>query len=410
MGSNGFGIMKNAALIIAPDGRGLAPIFTVPAVRRLVRLALQLGFDQVVLAGRVEDYRFPLKGLLPASSFLSFETGQELETLLAGRGISGETRVLAISAHTVIDRRSLLYFLENAQGSGVHILHGSDGINGGNAFLGGIEDILPLLDEIKESGSCPDAAADVQRMQGFAGLPVNLDNTPSSVARAEENLVSALSFQTEADDGFFARHFDRRLSRFFSRRLAHTSISPNQITLIGVSIGLSGAFLLSLDGYWNKLLGAALFLFCVVVDGVDGEVARLKMQESIFGHYLDIITDNVVHVAVFIGIAFGLYHDTGDAGYLRALWWMLGGFGLCTLAVYQCILRKSEEELARSPRLLRFLALLSNRDFVYLVVVLALLQRLNWFLLGAAAGTYLFAATLWLLSFFEARQVAAKTS
>jgi hypothetical protein len=52
------------------------------------------------------------------------------------------------------------------------------------------------------------------------------------------------------------------------------------------------------------------------------------------------------------------------------------------------------------------MALLSNRDFAYSVVALALVQRLHWFLLGAALGTYLFAATLWVMSFYERRTVA----
>lgn len=47
------------------------------------------------------------------------------------------------------------------------------------------------------------------------------------------------------------------------------------------------------------------------------------------------------------------------------------------------------------------MALMSNRDFAYIVVVLALVQRLQWFLLGAAVGTYLFAGALWLISFYE---------
>jgi phosphatidylglycerophosphate synthase len=406
--SKGVGILKKAALIIASDNRGLLPVFTVPAVTRLVRLARQTGFDPVFVLGRFEELSPLFSELLSPSSLISLKEGEDLRNLLSGRGISGETRVLALSAHTVVDRRSLLQLLEKGESSGLYMLQGRKKDPDESIFLGNFDDLLPQLESLRKGVPCLEPSGTVQRMEGFGGLPKALEDRPESLGCAEKCLISTLSFQTEADDGFFARHFDRRVSRLFSRRLAHTAMTPNQITLIGVTIGLSGAFLLSLEGYWCKLFGALLFLFCVMVDGVDGEVARLKMQETVFGHYLDIITDNVVHVAVFIGIAFGLYHDSGNSGYLLALWWMLGGFGLCIVAVYQCILRKSPEELERSPRLLRFLALLSNRDFAYLVALLALLQRLNWFLLGAAAGTYLFAGALWLLSFYEARQPLPK--
>jgi len=173
-----------------------------------------------------------------------------------------------------------------------------------------------------------------------------------------------------------------------------------------VIIGLTGAFFLSLPGYWKHLFGSLLFLLCVVIDGVDGEVARLRLQETSFGHYLDVITDNIVHVAIFVGMALGLYHGTGDGRYIQALWFLLGGFGLCAVTVYFCILRLSPEVLKQSPKVMRLMALLTNRDFAYLIVVLALIHRLQWFLFGAAAGTYLFAAILWTLSLYQKRAIS----
>ena len=155
------------------------------------------------------------------------------------------------------------------------------------------------------------------------------------------------------------------------------------------------------------LIGSLLFVICVIVDGVDGEVARLRLKESTFGHYLDIVTDNIVHAAIFAGIAFGLYHDTGNAGYLCFLWVLMGGFVLCIIAVYQCILRLDPDTLNRSPRTLRIMTLASNRDFAYLVFALAVIGRLNWFLMGAAVGSYVFAIALWIINFNERHRHAA---
>ena len=143
------------------------------------------------------------------------------------------------------------------------------------------------------------------------------------------------------------------------------------------------------------------FLICVIVDGVDGEVARLTLKESAFGHYLDVITDNIVHLAIFIAMPFGLFRQTGNEFYIHTLWLMIGGFALCLIAVYQCILRRSDEELSQSPGIVRFMSLMTNRDFAYLIVVLALIDQLKWFVLGAAVGTYVFAFTLWIVYFFE---------
>ena len=54
-------------------------------------------------------------------------------------------------------------------------------------------------------------------------------------------------------------------------------------------------------------MGALLFQLSVIIDCCDGEVARLTFSESKFGQELDIWADNVVHMALFAGIACGAY-------------------------------------------------------------------------------------------------------
>jgi phosphatidylglycerophosphate synthase len=240
-------------------------------------------------------------------------------------------------------------------------------------------------------------------VEGVSGLPSVIDRREDLIRISEAKLVTALAFQTKERDGFLARHLSRRISPFISKRLAHTRVKPNQITLVGVAIGLVGAFFLSRPGYWPQLMGSLLFLCFAVIDGVDGEVSRLRLQESQFGYYLDMITDNIVNVAIFAGIAFGLYRDTADGIYLKALLFLFGGFGLCAISVYYNVSKRSQDELRQSPKIARFMVLLTNSDFAYLIVALALIHRLQWFLFSTAVGTYLFAATLWAVSLYGKR-------
>jgi phosphatidylglycerophosphate synthase len=118
----------------------------------------------------------------------------------------------------------------------------------------------------------------------------------------------------------------------------------------------------------------------------------LKLQETAFGHYLDIITDNIVHGAIFIGLAIGLYHQTGHRVYLYLLWFLLGGFLLCAAAVYR--VSRAGPDKAESKTVDSLTGLMANRDFAYLLFALAIIGHLDWFLIGAAAGSYLFAGIL----------------
>ena len=75
---------------------------------------------------------------------------------------------------------------------------------------------------------------------------------------------------------------------------------------------MSGIYWKSLDdflamgGYWNYLIGGFLFHFTSVLDGVDGELARLKFKSSPFGQWLDTLVDNLSYLAGLGGMIVGL--------------------------------------------------------------------------------------------------------
>ena len=108
-----------------------------------------------------------------------------------------------------------------------------------------------------------------------------------------------------------SRHVERRISLAITRRLVGTRITPNQMTLVSLTIGLLGApFFLSAEPL-QQIAGSLLFLTHSILDGCDGELARLKFQESPTGARLDFWGDNLVHVAVFGCMAGGLVHGRG---------------------------------------------------------------------------------------------------
>lgn len=392
------------AILLAPDTKGLRPVYRLPAVRRLVILLHREGIQQIHIVGHTDPLVPALSELLTSKAFHPGKNGASLQKLLKETPFAESALFLSLRADLVLDGDSFRRFMDEARKGPLLFMPTEGGPPGDGIYLTGMKDMARVLQILWSPESCSFPVFENCRViRAPSGLPRRAEGDAEGNAAAETGLVRALAFQTEAEDGFMARHVDRRLSRVVSSRLARTRISPNQITFAGMTIGLMGAFFVSLPGYWAQVFGALLFVLCVVVDGVDGEVARLKLMETDFGHTLDIVTDNVVHVAVFAAIAIGLYHHTGNRLYIHALMFLLGGFAAAAVTVYYCILKRTPGEIEESSRSVRLMTLMTNRDFAYLVLPFAAVHRLEWFLLATTAGCYLFAVLLLTFRLLEIR-------
>ncbi len=372
--------MLLGVVILANRESALFPVFRQPAVVRAARLAAEFSDQVWVLASeevsqglKEVGHRFPA-----AIQIIMIPQGGNLN--LPVRPFEGDRPLIILKAQAIWDRRSFSAFLAQAQ-----------------AGIEAVADWGGVLPAARWAAILPEWAQGPDSPSASSGdpFPYLLPSGEAGPREAESRLINALAEATRESDGFLTRMVDRRISRRISPWLARWGIRPNWITLMGTLIGLTGAWLLSQATYEAHLAGTLMFLAAVIVDGVDGEVARLALQESVFGHYLDIITDNLVHVAVFVGLALGLSRATGDASYLYALLGLLGGFGLCALSVYQILLKAEGSQ--KGSRITRWLGVLANRDFAYLLVALALINRLAFFLWGAMIGSYVFAVSLWVL-------------
>lgn len=133
--------------------------------------------------------------------------------------------------------------------------------------------------------------------------PVSNKQELKSVKKA---LIRSL---TKPTDGWVSRNLNRPISTLFSRVLAYTAVTPNQFTIITGLLGVATGVFMALGGYFNNLIGGALFHLTSVFDGVDGELARLKFKSSPFGQWLDTLVDNLTYLAALAGIIIGIYRN-----------------------------------------------------------------------------------------------------
>ena len=108
--------------------------------------------------------------------------------------------------------------------------------------------------------------------------------------------------------------------------LAHSQISPNQITIVSLAIGLSGTAAFVSTNPLILAIGFIAFYVHELLDYVDGEVARCRGLTSVRGAYLDLMTDRVTFPLFIFCSAAGAYRASGDPGLLVA--GFFGAFGL----------------------------------------------------------------------------------
>ena len=224
----------------------------------------------------------------------------------------------------------------------------------------------------------------------------------ADVKAAEKKLFNSLKGDLE---GFVDRFFNRKVSRWFTRLFLAAGLSPNVITLVATVVGLIAAAGFGLGTYGAGIIAALLFQLAAIIDCCDGEVARLTFTESPFGAWLDIAMDNVVHMAIFAGIAVGSFlrlAGSEDAWVPLALGAaaILGNglsFWFVTLAqkIKAANRWKTPVQAAWADFMLKNVA---SRDFSVVVLLFAILGKLDWFLWMASIGSVVFSCLmLWVI-------------
>jgi phosphatidylglycerophosphate synthase len=384
-------LVIETALIAAPD-RADNAVFGRPLLERLMINCERAGVKRFVVAAPRDQYPQVARAMgrfKDRDSVLIVESlGDVLKNQAARElGIDPLSPCVSFSGNLVFAKSHLARILDAhaADPKSVHRAASTDHDQGGEIVTGPIGAILKS-GGISTSTDVPAPAASL--------LPFALNGRPEDREEAELRLAKSIREESAHKDAPMARWVDRRISWRISYWLAtHTQATPNMVTVANTVFGLATACMFAVPNYWVRLFAAIFFLISITIDGVDGELARLKMVESDFGGALDVITDNVVHAAVFVGLLVGCYRAGQSRAYLYLIPILLGGFAMCAYATWRAFKIKGEQAAQWLDKVDRW----SGRDFAYLLVVLALINRLEYFAWGTAFGTYVFAlALIWI--------------
>ena len=207
--------------------------------------------------------------------------------------------------------------------------------HGNHTFLGIIRlsqmqrtEILEVLHKVKDTKHAGNAidlvlvalvrAALVVAPAEVAGAPF-IRSFDAAEREAVKREIAALNdarlrlkLANRANDGFFSVFFLRKFSKLFTWAAVRLKMTPNQVTLISFAVGLYSAYQFSQGTFRSIFAGALLLQLSIIIDCVDGELARYTRQFSQLGAWLDAITDRIKEYLVFFALAYGAAQDGRD--------------------------------------------------------------------------------------------------
>ncbi len=106
-------------------------------------------------------------------------------------------------------------------------------------------------------------------------------------------------------DIHFYRPIGYRWALFFNKR----NITPNQITIAAIFIGVAAGICYYFENTWMNVLGIFLLIWANSYDSADGQLARMTGQKSEMGRILDGACGDFWFASIYLSIAFRLWPE-----------------------------------------------------------------------------------------------------
>ncbi len=112
---------------------------------------------------------------------------------------------------------------------------------------------------------------------------------------------------TKPTDGPVSRYLNRRLSGPLSRLIVRKGapITPNAMSVISMASAMLAAACL----YFSPIVGSILVQASSILDGMDGEIARLRGMESDRGAFLDSMLDRIADISIILSLSLWAYRE-----------------------------------------------------------------------------------------------------
>ena len=196
--------------------------------------------------------------------------------------------------------------------------------------------------------------------------------------KAERYLMNLL--KGKIHDGPISRLLNRPVSIRCSKILVNFNFTPNQISIFSFLLSLFAAAFFAMGEYRYLAFGGIMAQLASIIDGCDGEVARLKYLSSNFGGWFDAVLDRYADAFLLFGLTWHVY-STNLSSLVVVIGFMaiIGSFMVSyTADKHDNLMKNKIHNGLRIGRdinvFLLFLAAISNQPYLGLMVIAVLMN------------------------------------
>ncbi len=159
----------------------------------------------------------------------------------------------------------------------------------------------------------------------------------AEVGAVNRSLLASLG---KPSDGYVARYLNRAVSTRLTGLLADTPVTPNMVSVVVLGLALGAAWFAARGSTLGFVLGCALYQGASMLDGTDGELARLKFLDSRKGAWLDTAIDQVGNHLFILAMGIGLSRQPLLSAEVRAAYLWEGVFTTIGMAIVVAVVAR----------------------------------------------------------------------
>lgn len=141
-------------------------------------------------------------------------------------------------------------------------------------------------------------------------------------------IKNSLPKKKNGRSSLWVRWFIRKLSFPFTYLFINTGWSANQVSLLSWVVIFVASVFLSINNFWLMLAGVILTNFWLVLDCVDGNIARCKKSKTFMGDFFDAIAGYGPFAFTTIGLGVAAFYTTKLTSIEYSwIWLLIGAIG-----------------------------------------------------------------------------------